>query len=242
MIRASNWRPMLRNTLQGFLTLTLSPSGVVMNECSLHEKGDKRWIGLPVSRSSIRRAATGLIKPPAKSSTRRSTRSSARLSASASRKQLSTPSTGCSAGERAMSAAEIVLFSKKDGALTKQITLDAHGQPLSDGNACRMRSGSAQRVRVTFLEQVARLIIGLDQRQAIALGGLREDLPDECQVTTDRALKNVNGTPRPNLIARTRKYIYFTSRPGFVLIDFDQKGMSPRSSSASPTSAGLRPP
>jgi hypothetical protein len=28
MIVASDWRPMERNTLRGFLTLTLSPSGI----------------------------------------------------------------------------------------------------------------------------------------------------------------------------------------------------------------------
>lgn len=35
-----------RNTLLGFLSLKL-PSGLVLNECSLHQKGDSRWIGLP---------------------------------------------------------------------------------------------------------------------------------------------------------------------------------------------------
>jgi hypothetical protein len=47
MIVASDWRPMERNTLQGFMTLTLSPSGLVLRECSLHVKGEKRWVGLP---------------------------------------------------------------------------------------------------------------------------------------------------------------------------------------------------
>jgi hypothetical protein len=46
-IVASDWRPMPRNTLQGFLTLTLTPSGIVLRECSLHIRGVKRWIGLP---------------------------------------------------------------------------------------------------------------------------------------------------------------------------------------------------
>jgi hypothetical protein len=47
VIDASDWRPMQRNTLEGFLTLTLRPSGIVLRECSLHVKGEKRWIGLP---------------------------------------------------------------------------------------------------------------------------------------------------------------------------------------------------
>ena len=48
MITASDWRPISKNTLQGFCTLTLSPSGLVLKECSLHARPDgKRWIGLP---------------------------------------------------------------------------------------------------------------------------------------------------------------------------------------------------
>jgi hypothetical protein len=46
-IIASDWRPMERNTLLGFLTLTLAPSGIVLRECALHVKGERRWIGLP---------------------------------------------------------------------------------------------------------------------------------------------------------------------------------------------------
>jgi hypothetical protein len=47
MITASDWGPLVRNTLRGFCTVTLSPSGIVLHECTLHEMGDKRWISLP---------------------------------------------------------------------------------------------------------------------------------------------------------------------------------------------------
>jgi hypothetical protein len=47
MIRASNWRPLDRHSLQGFVTLTLEPSGIVLHDCTLHGKGDREWIGLP---------------------------------------------------------------------------------------------------------------------------------------------------------------------------------------------------
>jgi hypothetical protein len=46
-IIASNWRPVVKNSLRGFCTLTIDPAGIVLHECSLHEKGDKRWVGLP---------------------------------------------------------------------------------------------------------------------------------------------------------------------------------------------------
>ena len=48
MIRASDWRPVQKNSLQGFCTLHLAPSGIVINDCSLHRMPDGReWIGLP---------------------------------------------------------------------------------------------------------------------------------------------------------------------------------------------------
>ena len=48
MIRASDWRSMERNTLRGFVTLYLEPSGLVLNDCTLHRMPDGRqWIGLP---------------------------------------------------------------------------------------------------------------------------------------------------------------------------------------------------
>jgi hypothetical protein len=46
IITASEWRPLERNTLKGFLTLAL-PSGLTLRECSLHEKHGRRWVGLP---------------------------------------------------------------------------------------------------------------------------------------------------------------------------------------------------
>jgi hypothetical protein len=43
---ASDWRPIVRNSLQRFFNLRL-PSGLTLNDCSLHEMNGKRWIGLP---------------------------------------------------------------------------------------------------------------------------------------------------------------------------------------------------
>jgi hypothetical protein len=43
---ADNWKPLERNTLAGFFRLKLA-SGLILNDCTLHVKGDKRWIGLP---------------------------------------------------------------------------------------------------------------------------------------------------------------------------------------------------
>lgn len=42
----TNWKAHQKNTLQGFLSITL-PSGLVINNCMLHEKNASGWIGLP---------------------------------------------------------------------------------------------------------------------------------------------------------------------------------------------------
>jgi len=45
-MRASGWRPHLSGSLRGFFTLEL-PSGLIINDLTLHEKDGKRWVGLP---------------------------------------------------------------------------------------------------------------------------------------------------------------------------------------------------
>ena len=47
MIRATDWRPLERNTLRGFVTLEL-PSGLILHECTYHRAvSGAEWIGLP---------------------------------------------------------------------------------------------------------------------------------------------------------------------------------------------------
>jgi DNA-binding cell septation regulator SpoVG len=41
-----DWRPHSKNTLVGFLVLEL-PSGLVIRDVMLHEKGDSRWVSMP---------------------------------------------------------------------------------------------------------------------------------------------------------------------------------------------------
>jgi hypothetical protein len=45
-MRASGWRPHLSGSLQGFFNLRLA-SGLCLNDLTLHQQGEKRWIGLP---------------------------------------------------------------------------------------------------------------------------------------------------------------------------------------------------
>lgn len=46
-VRVANFRPFERNTLQGFVDVTLVDIGLVLHDCTLHAKGEKRWVGMP---------------------------------------------------------------------------------------------------------------------------------------------------------------------------------------------------
>jgi hypothetical protein len=118
---------------------------------------------------------------------------------------------------------EIVRFTKTGGPLTKRIRLDENGKLKSDGSACVMSQGEAWRAPVSSVSQLGALISGLNSDQAIALGSLRPGLPDKVGIATKRAL---NGGSRAGIIARSAQNILFRSgQHGFVLVDYDTKGM-----------------
>jgi hypothetical protein len=45
MMVARDWRPLQKNTLLGFFSLELA-SGLVLRDCALHQKNDRRWVSL----------------------------------------------------------------------------------------------------------------------------------------------------------------------------------------------------
>lgn len=84
-----------------------------------------------------------------------------------------------------------------------------------------MTEGTAQRIRCSGLADLAKLIATLKPTQAIALGALRDDLPDRVRVMTAEMLNG--GTP--GVIARTQEYLHFREGvPSLALIDHDTKG------------------
>jgi len=120
----------------------------------------------------------------------------------------------------------MTLFHKGNGPLTKRIRLDKNGHVVSDGSACIMGAGTAERVRLDGVHDLAALIDACTDRDALGLGALRPDLPDRCAITIKRKL--VNGTARPDLIARTADAIrYAPQQPAYVLFDADAKGIPP---------------
>ena len=118
---------------------------------------------------------------------------------------------------------EITVLAKSGGPLTKRISLDTDGTLRSDGSACTMASGVAQRATFNSLAAFAACIGRLAPHEAIALGALRDDLPDQVRIVTKAEL---NGHDAPDLIARTGSHIlYRPDQPALVLIDIDTKGM-----------------
>jgi DNA-binding cell septation regulator SpoVG len=41
-----DWKPFEKNTLKGFVSLTL-PSGLTIHNITVHQKGDARWVSMP---------------------------------------------------------------------------------------------------------------------------------------------------------------------------------------------------
>ena len=121
---------------------------------------------------------------------------------------------------------EIVVLTSASGLLTKRISLDDNGVLISDGSACVMGQGSAKRARLPNIAAFANLINRLQSSEAIALGALHCDLPDEAKITTARKLAEMDGSAPSNLIARTAGHIgYLPKQPALALLDFDTKGM-----------------
>jgi hypothetical protein len=88
-----------------------------------------------------------------------------------------------------------------------------------------MSHGGARRVRFDTLSGFAECIGSLRSNEAIALGALRPELPDNVEITTKRKL---NGAAQPDLITRTSDHItYGPGRPALALLDYDTKGIPP---------------
>jgi hypothetical protein len=122
-----------------------------------------------------------------------------------------------------MSAVELTGFSKNNGPLTKRISLAVDGAVKSDGSACVMTRGTAQRLRIADIGELAAVIEKTRPHEAIALGALRAGLPEKVRIVTKQKL---NG--QPNTIARTAADILFRKeKPALALIDFDAKGIPP---------------
>jgi Family of unknown function (DUF5906) len=116
-------------------------------------------------------------------------------------------------------ACQITIFTRHGGKLSKRIDLGDNGR-LVTTPAAAMTSGSARRAPIVDVRELAAVIERLDYNEAIALGALRTDLPEQVKVVTKDKLNGAAG-----VIARTGDFIcYQQGQPTFALLDFDPKG------------------
>jgi len=47
MIKCVRYRAFAKNTLKGFADLELTRVGLIIHDCTLHEKNGKEWVGIP---------------------------------------------------------------------------------------------------------------------------------------------------------------------------------------------------
>ena len=122
---------------------------------------------------------------------------------------------------------EITVFDKDSGPLSKRISLKPDGTLKKDALGTMAR-GRACRMSFTKLEAFAECVGALSPNQAIALGAMRQGLPDDVEITSEAKLKRLNGVVRPDLIARVgRNFIFQKDQPAVALIDYNSKGMPP---------------
>jgi hypothetical protein len=118
---------------------------------------------------------------------------------------------------------EITVFRKSKGFLSKRISLSKSGKVRADGSECRMAEGDAHRVPLNGVRSLAKLIESMGSDEALALGRLREGLPDDVRVALKRDLGDAT---QENTIARSGDFIsYASGQAAYMLLDHDRKGM-----------------
>jgi hypothetical protein len=121
-------------------------------------------------------------------------------------------------------AAEITIFRKHGGPLTKRLRLDGQGHLTNDGGACFLSRGTAQRRPLGSLTELADLVGHLEPDQAIALGVLRADLSAEVRICTKKA-REAGNVPAGAVCRTTDTLTFRSDTAGLTLVDFDSKGM-----------------
>jgi len=87
-----------------------------------------------------------------------------------------------------MTAIEFTGLASSVGPLTKRISLGPNGDLIIDGSACNMWQGTAARVLVGTMKEVADYIGSCTHNQAIAVGALDQDRPAQVNIVTAKNL------------------------------------------------------
>ena len=114
--------------------------------------------------------------------------------------------------------------------LSKRISLFGD-KVVSDGSACRMMEGKAKTVSAATAKELANVIGGLGSSNALALGISHHSA---ALVVTANKLRKLNGRVPDGLpvIARTRDFIDYRAGNGWLLLDYDKKGIPERNAHA----------
>jgi hypothetical protein len=146
---------------------------------------------------------------------------------------------GKTSGETANLTGTAVTFSvltKTGGPLSKRISLGPDGNPLSDGSACLMITGTATTVSLPFIK-FGDVVETLTPQKAIALGTIQgAEIGQELPVVTVRRLRE--GKAPAGAISRTQDHFGLPDGPGLILIDIDLKGASPKARAAIDAAGG----
>jgi hypothetical protein len=122
---------------------------------------------------------------------------------------------------------ELTKFKKAGGPLTKRIYLDDDGRVKSDGSACVMAQGTAERVFIhDSMQDLADLINGLSENEALALGRIKAGFDDKVRIVVKA--KKAKSESVTQFMPRDKDHIVFAHRdgaaePAFCLIDVDYK-------------------
>jgi hypothetical protein len=129
----------------------------------------------------------------------------------------------CCNSPNSTSCPQITVITKRgqNALMSKRIFLDRQEKLQSDASECLMVHGRAARANPGTATALAAIIASCGSDQAIALGALKEGLPDSVMVTIPSKIQDY-----PGAITRSRNYIdYRPGTPAWCLIDFDTKGM-----------------
>ena len=133
-----------------------------------------------------------------------------------------------------MSGAQITLFRKRNGILSKHISL-RDGKANVDNKHCYMKKGEARRVELNGIASLGQLLESMRSHEALALGRLRSHLPDRVRIVTK---DNVDDETADDVVARSGAYLHFApNQPAYMLLDHDRKG-TPREVAGKLAAAG----
>ena len=105
-----------------------------------------------------------------------------------------------------------IITSEQPDRLTKVLSLTPDGT-LQKQAAANMREGSARRVQVHGLHELAQMLDALTPDQAVCWGVCAQD---EARIVPERSV-----SPSGNAIARTREHFAYPAGPGIMMLDHD---------------------